>query len=346
MRSTMKQVATRAGVSIKTVSNVVNGYQHVTVETRMRVQAAIDELGFVPNAAARSLRSGRSGVLALALPELHAPYFAELAHHIVHAARGRGWTILVDETRGELAQERLAASGIRPHLIDGLIFSPLALQASDLPEGGTAPPLVLLGERVSGATVDLVTVDNIAVAAAAVEHLAGLGRRRIAALGVQTTAAGVTARLRLEGYLLGLGRAGLEVDPALIVHADPWHREQGADAARAVLALSEPPDAMVCFNDLLALGALRALAEAGVRVPDEVAVIGVDDIEDARYSSPSLSTVALDTQQIAEAALELLAARIDGATGPARTITAGHRLVVRESTGGALATPRQRPAGG
>jgi DNA-binding LacI/PurR family transcriptional regulator len=334
MRATMKHVAARAGVSVKTVSNVVNGYEHVTPQTRSRVQEAIAELGFVPNLTARSLRSGRSGVVALALPELHAPYFAELAHHVVHAARSKGWTILVDETRGELEQERLAASGIRPHLIDGLIFSPLALQASDLPEGAAAPPLVLLGERVSGARVDLVTVDNVAVAETAVAHLVGLGRRRIAAVGIQSTAAGVTARLRLEGYLRGLAGAGLAVDPDLIVPADPWHRAQGADAARALLAGGVEVDAVLCFNDLLALGVLRALAEAGVRVPGDVAVVGVDGVEDALYVSPSLTTVALETQQIAEIAVELLAARIDGDRAPARTVTAGHRLVARESTGG------------
>src|ERR687886_1230509 len=220
----MKHVAERAGVSIKTVSNVVNDHQYVTADTRRRVQEAIDELGFVPNATARSLRLGRSGGVALALPELRAPYFAELAHHVVRAARSRGWTILVDETRGELHQERLAVSGIRPQLIDGLIFSPLALQARDLPTGDTNPPLVLLGERVTGASVDLVTVDNGGVATVAVEHLVGLGRRRLAALGVQGTAVAETARLRLLGFRQALERAGLPFDPPLELSVRQWHR--------------------------------------------------------------------------------------------------------------------------
>ncbi len=334
MRATMKHVAEVAGVSIKTVSNVVNGYEHVTEQTRRRVQQAIDDLGFVPNGTARSLRIGRSGVVALALPELHAPYFAELAHHVVRAARGHGWTILVDETRGELQQERLAASGIRPQLIDGLIFSPLALQARDLPDAGTGPPMVLLGERVSGASVDLVTVDNPAVAATAVEHLLSQGRRRVAAVGLQATAVAETARLRLAGYRSALARAGAACDPALELPVRHWHRADGAEAARALLAAPRPPDAVLCFNDLLALGMLRGLAEAGVRVPDDVAVIGVDDVDDGRYAHPSLSTVALDKRQIAEAAVELLAARVAGDDAPARTVTAGHRLVVRESTAG------------
>ena len=344
MRATMKHVAERAGVSIKTVSNVVNGSEHVTPQTRTRVQQAIDELGFVPNATARSLRLGRSGVVALALPELRAPYFAELAHHVVRAARSRGWTILVDETRGELHQERIAVSGIRPQLIDGLIFSPLALQARDLPVG-ESPPIVLLGERVTGAVVDLVTVDNGCVAATAVEHLVSLGRRRIAALGVQSTLVAETSRLRLMGFRQALERAGLPLDPALELPARQWHRADGAQAARALVAGGPLPDAVVCFNDLLALGLLRGLAEAGVRVPDDVAVIGVDDVEDGRYVRPSLTTVALDKRQIADAAVELLAARVAGDDGPARTITAGHRLVVRESTAGAAAdtAPRVRP---
>jgi len=341
----MKHVAERAGVSIKTVSNVVNGAEHVTAETRTRVQRAIDDLGFVPNPTARSLRLGRSGVVALALPELCSPYFAELAHHVVRAARSRGWTILVDETRGEVQQERIAVSGIRPQLIDGLIFSPLALQARDLPDDDRRPPLVLLGERVTGAAVDLVTVDNGGVAASAVEHLVGLGRRRIAALGVQSAPTAETARLRLIGFRQALERAGLPSDPALELPVQQWHRADGAEAARVLLAPALLPDAVVCFNDLLALGLLRGLAEAGVRVPEDVAVIGVDDVEDGRFVRPSLSTVALDKRQIAEAAVELLAARVAGDDAPPRTVTAGHRLVVRESTAGLAVdgAPRVRP---
>jgi len=122
-RARLKDVAARAGVSVKTVSNVVNGYEHVTPGTRKKVEEALGELGYVPNLAARGLRNGRSGVIALALPELHAPYFAEIAHHVVRAAAERGWTVLVDETEGRLDRERQVAAGIRAHLIDGLILS-------------------------------------------------------------------------------------------------------------------------------------------------------------------------------------------------------------------------------
>jgi DNA-binding LacI/PurR family transcriptional regulator len=336
VRTRLKDVAARAGVSVKTVSNVVNGYEHVTAETRSRVEAALADLGYVPNLAARGLRNGRSGVIALALPELHAPYFAEIAHHVVRAAADRGWTVLVDETEGRLDRERQVAAGIRAHLIDGLILSPLALTAADLDGRADGVPLVLLGERVRHDVADRVAVDNVRAARDATAHLLERGRRRIAAVGVQRSASGVSARLRLQGYRRALRQAGLEADPALAVPAAAWHRADGAAAVRALLAAADPPDALFCFNDLLALGALRALHEAGLRVPEDVAVVGFDDIEEARYSTPALTTVSPAKDRIAGTAVELLVARLAapvGAPPPPRRVVAPHVLTIRESSG-------------
>jgi DNA-binding LacI/PurR family transcriptional regulator len=331
----MKHVAERAGVSIKTVSNVVNGSEHVTPQTRTRVQRAIDELGFVPNATARSLRLGRSGVVALALPELRAPYFAELAHHVVRAARSRGWTILVDETRGELHQERIAVSGIRPQLIDGLIFSPLASGRHQLAARRDRTPMVLLGERVWDAPADHVAIDNVTAAREATEHLVGLGRRRIAAIGAQPDRPG-TSELRLQGYRTALEAAGLGFDPALVAEAENYRRADGAAAMARLLELDDPPDAVFAFSDLQALGALRLLADRGLRVPHDVALVGFDDVEDGRFSVPTLTTIRPDKEMIAGVAVDLLAGRIAGTDrrGP-QEVLAGHELVVRESTAGA-----------
>jgi DNA-binding LacI/PurR family transcriptional regulator len=336
LRTRLKDVAERAGVSVKTVSNVVNGYEHVTPETRSRVEAALHDLGYVPNLAARGLRNGRSGVIALALPELHAPYFAEIAHHVVRAAADRGWTVLVDETEGRLDRERQFAAGIRAHLIDGLILSPLALTARDLDRRADGVPLVLLGERVRHDVADRVAVDNVQAATDATAQLLKQGRRRVAAIGVQRSAAGVSARLRLKGYRKAVREHGLDLDPLLAVPAAAWHRADGAAAVRSLLALGPPPDALFCFNDLLALGALRALHEAGLRVPDDVAVVGFDDIEEARYSTPTLSTVSPAKDRIAGTAVELLVARLAaeaGAPPPPRRVVAPHTLTVRESSG-------------
>src|SRR3954464_9773556 len=132
MRVRLRDVADRAGVSIKTVSNVVNGYRHVSPEMRARVQAVLDDTGYSPNLSARSLRAGRTGVIALALPELDNPYFAELTGAVVEAAGARGWTVLIDQTDGLREREQVVLAGVRHHLIDGLILSPVALDVDDL----------------------------------------------------------------------------------------------------------------------------------------------------------------------------------------------------------------------
>ncbi len=332
MRHRLKDVAERAGVSVKTVSNVVNGYIHVRPDTRARVEEAIAALNYRPNLSARSLRSGRTGVIALAVPELDIPYFAELARHVVAAAAGHGWTVLIDQTGGAVDQERVVADGIRDHLIDGLIFSPLALTGADLDQRADATPMVLLGERVDPGPTDHVAIDNVAAAREVTAHLAASGRRRIAAVGTQRAASGASARLRLAGYKAGLAASGLRFDQRLVAPAAAWHRADGADATRQLLESGVRPDAVFCFNDTLALGAMRALHEHGLRVPDDVAVAGFDDIEDGRFSVPTLTTVAPDKEEIAKLAVDLLARRLTQGDGPARQLTATWRLEIREST--------------
>lgn len=329
----LKDVAARAGVSIKTVSNVVNGYVHVAPDTRARVQDAIDALGYKPNVAARQLRSGRSGVIALALPELQSPYFAEVAGLIVQAAELRSWTVLIDQTDGQADRERNLVAGLRRHAIDGLIFSPLALAGEELAGGGDTP-MVLLGERIWHGPADHVAIDNTAAAADATRHLAGLGRRRIAAIGAQDRPSAATAHQRLAGYHQALAEAGLPAEPMLVAEVDSFHRADGAAAMTRLLDLPEPPDAVFAFNDLLALGAIRALLTRGLRVPQDVAVAGFDDIEDGRFSTPTLTTIAPDTAMIARLAVDLLAERLEEAPEPPREVRVGHRLIIRESTGG------------
>lgn len=330
----LKDVAARAGVSIKTVSNVVNGYQHIRPDTRQRVQEAINELGYRPNLSARSLRRGRTGVIALALPELTSPYFAEVARSVIAAAEQRGWTVLIDQTDGLRDRELLLLQGIRSHLIDGAIFSPLALGQGDAATLRSEVPLVLLGERVFAGSVDHVAIDNVAAADTAVRHLVTRGRRRIAAIGAQTSPTAETARLRLTGYRQALMETGTALLPHLIASTANWRRADGAQAARELIATSQPPDAIFCGNDLLALGALRALIQAGVRVPDDIAVIGIDDIEDTRFSTPALTTVAPDKGAIARLSVQLLASRIDDVDPalPPQDLQAGFQLEVREST--------------
>lgn len=308
-RPTLKDVADRVGVSAKTVSNVVNGTGWVTAELRERVQLALVEVGYRPNAAARQLRSGRSGMIALAVPELSQPYFAELAAELVREAQGRTITVLVNQTDGLADVERKISEGIGATAVDGIIMSPLALGAKELEGRHDSTPLVLLGEHIGDSAFPHVTVDNTAAAKAATEHLIGLGCRRIAAVGAQQHGPNETAVLRLAGYRAALDEAGIEIDESLILPVDGFHREDGARAARTILTEDLRPDAVFAFNDLLALGAMHVLATAGVRVPDDVAVMGFDDIEEGRYATPALSSVSPHTGELVTKAIDLLFAQ-------------------------------------
>lgn len=330
-RTTLKDVADRVGVSAKTVSNVVNGTGWVTDELRDRVRVALVELGYRPNAAARQLRSGRSGMIALAVPELSQPYFAELAAELVRAAQERSITVLIHQTDGRADEERRISDGVDAPVMDGLIMSPLALGARDLEGRLDATPLVLLGEHIGASVFPHVTVDNTAAAKAATTHLLDQGCRRIAAIGAQSTGPNETAVLRLAGYRAALEEAGIDVDGRLIEHVAEYHRADGAAAARRLLDDGIGFDGVFAFNDLLALGAMHVLVTSGVRVPEDVAVIGFDDIDEARYSTPALSSVAPDTAALARKAIDLLSA-----DPPAHGIhTVGHSLAHRASTRGA-----------
>lgn len=332
-RVRLQDVAERAGVSIKTVSNVVNKVGAVTPTTRHKVEEALEHLQYRPNVAARHLRQGNSGMIAVALPELNQPYFAELASELVRAAKARTLTVLLNQTDGLAESEQAISDGIDMPLMDGLILSPLTLRAEDLINRLDDGPLVLLGEHIGESTFPHVTIDNKAAAATATKHLIELGRQRIAAIGAQESGPRETAVLRLEGYRLALAEASIPWRAELVAQVAYFHREDGAAAMHALLDLPEPPDAVFCFNDLLALGALRALRDRGLTSPDDVAVIGIDDIEEGRFSSPSLSTVAPDKHQIAETAIDLLLAHRANPDLAPRTVIADHRLIVRESTG-------------
>ncbi|WP_163512469.1 LacI family DNA-binding transcriptional regulator [Fodinicola acaciae] len=335
MGASLRDVAQRAGVSVKTVSNVVNGYEHVTPTTRAKVEAALSELNYKPNLSARNLRRGRSGIIALALPELDSPYFAELARAMIKAAEDAGYTVLIDQTDGLLERERHVLAGIRPQLVDGLIVSPLAVGREELAARTDDTPMVLLGESVFEGPADHVAIDNVAAAGIATEHLVSIGRQRIAAIGVQPPDGQGTARLRLQGYLDALGAAGLPVEEDLIKQGETFHRKDGVKAVQELLALPEPPDAVFCFNDLLALGAIRGAHEAGVRVPEDIAIVGIDDIEDGQYSTPSLTTISPDKDQIARLSMEFLQSRMAGDRDAApREVQADFRLIERESTRG------------
>lgn len=337
MGPTMHDVARVAGVSIKTVSNVINDYPHVRPTTRERVLSAISELDYRPNLSARGLRSGRTGVIGLAVPALRENYFAELADAVIRAAESRGLSVLIEQTNGDREKELAAIRGGRLNLTDGLLFSPVSLGQHDVDALRVSVPLVLLGERIFGGPTDHVTMHNVSSAQAAVEHLLAIGRTRIALVGAQAHPAdeASSASLRLEGYRRALEAAGIPSVPELIRVAEPWNRETGAAAARRLVEEGVSFDAIFALNDTLGLGVLRAIGEVGLRVPEDVAVIGFDNLDESRFSVPSLTSVDPGRDDIAEIAVEMLLERIGEKGEPIspRQIKSEFHIVARESTG-------------
>ena len=333
--TTMHDVAREAGVSIKTVSNVINDYPYIRPETRKRVEDAIARLGYHPNLSARGLRSGRTGVISLIIPDLRNAYFAELADVVMRAATEQGLSVIIEQSGGDRERELDLIHGARMQAVDGILYSVLGLEEDDahLLEDVTTP-MVLLGERIFHGPADHVTMQNVEGSRAATEHLITQGRRRIVALGAHRGEVIGSAGLRLSGYRQALDAAGIPFDERLVGEVGGWFRSEGADTMKELLASGVSFDGVVAFNDSIALGAMRIMQEAGIRIPDDVAVIGFDDVDETRYTLPTLSTIDPGKEEIAEVAVRYLRERIadpDSGIAP-REYLSGFRVVERESS--------------
>ncbi|WP_426592590.1 LacI family DNA-binding transcriptional regulator [Cellulomonas sp. McL0617] len=329
---TMADVGARAGVTGRTVSNVLSGHPSVRAETRERVLRAVDELGYRLNTSARSLRTGRTGSITLAIPELGIDYFADLAGRIMIEAERHSWSVVIQQTDARRENELAILSGASRQHSDGLIFQPHALGPGDERHLTGNDRLVILGDRIFNAPVDHVAMANVEAARLATRYLVDRGYQRIAAIGsnprVATTSA---ASLRLDGFRAELASHGRQVPDEYVVVAEDWHLRDGAVGMERLLSLLEPPDAVFCFNDTMAFGALHTIAARGLSSPNDVAVIGFDNVPMAEFAVPPLTTIEPGTDQIAKHAVDLLAARVEGRADGPTEIFATCSLVVRRS---------------
>ena len=334
MVATLRDVAQFADVSLRTVTNVIRGYDHVSDRMRTKVMAAIEELDYRPNPVAQTLRTGRTGVLALIVPEIDLPYFSALARDVIAEAAEAGYRVMIDQTGDDHEREReLLTSPERRMLFDGILFSPLVTRTELAQMDRRAGmPFVLLGEHEFDGSHDHVAINNVQAAHDATKHLLDLGRTKVAAIGAQPDQTYATPQQRTAGYEKALYEAGLHPDRALVMPAGQYRRADGYNAAHALLATARIPDAIFCYSDLLAIGALRAAHDSGMRVPDDVAIIGIDDIDEGRYSTPTLSTVSLDTAYIAREAVAHLTNRIENPETTPEEVVAAHEVIPREST--------------
>ena len=328
--ATIRDVATAAGVSVATVSRVVNGTAVVKDETRLRVEEAVSRLGYAPNAAARSLTTSRTSTVGVVLPDIWGEYFSEVIRGIDLTARQAGYHVLVSSSHSDVAETREVLRAMHGRVDGVVVMSPHA-PARSL-EGALPPglPTVLLN-AAPGTSLPSLNVDNRGGARAMVGHLLSRGHRRLAF--VAGPPSNWDAAERRRGLRDALRAAGLPPEAVVEVEGD-FGEESGEAAGRRLLGLAPRPTAVFAANDSMALGVLFALRRARVRVPQEIAVAGFDDVPIARYASPPLSTVRHDIRSLGERALGRLLDAISGggASSAAREVLP-FRLVLRESTG-------------
>lgn len=328
--ATMKQVAERVGVSTSTVSHVINGTRAVSEEVRKRVLATIDEMGYIPNAMARSLRNDTSHTIGVSIPDNTHPCFAELLRGIEDAAFEVAYNIMLCNGYGDVRRQAAHLRGLIEKRIDGLILVAGAARDELAPLlASLRVPVVLADHEVSAVDTDFIGLDHEATGYAATRHLIELGHRRIAC--VAGPRAEPHSLERIAGLRRALGDAGMPLPDAYLVHAAP-DCAGGHDAVQSLLALESPPTAVFACNDLMALGGLCAATEAGVAVPGQLSVIGGDDLGMAAFAMPRLSSVAQPTHALGRQLTGLLVGRIRGEGGPRRHQRLQGRLVVRQST--------------
>jgi LacI family transcriptional regulator len=337
MPPTIHDVAGRAGVSTATVSRYLRGDK---VRAAEAVRAAVAELGYSPNAVAQSLKSGRSGIIGVVVPDVTNPYFAAVAKGLERVCRGASYRMLLanSDESAEREQEILADL---VHRVDGVILAPATEQdEAPLHLRETGVPVVFLDREVAGGELfDAVLVDNIGGARTAARHLAELGHTRIATInGLTNTTPG---RARREGFLEGLAEFGLELPPEYELIGG-FREETARQHALHLLALSDPPTAIFTGNNLMTIGALKALQDMRVDVPGEVSIVGFDDLSlGSLLRSPLTCIDRPDVEQGALAMRLLLSRLTNEAPDAPRRIVLDTELLVRESTAAPRAGKRK-----
>lgn len=334
-RPTQGDVARRAEVSQATVSYVLSKNPSIVIpeETRQRILDAAQELGYVPNGAARSLRTRRTMTIACIIPDITNPYYPSLERGVQDVAEARGYNLIVYNTDGDPEKERRALLSAREGRVDGLIMTPFHVDPPTLLDVTNAGVrVVLLGPHQSiwnTHGIDTIGGDNAEAARVAVNHLLELGHTRIA------MAAGVVGtpprEHRVLGYRRALAEHQLPIEEQLI-RAGEFTEDGGYEATREILKSSPRPTAIFAANDLMAIGCMQALREAGISVPDDVALVGFDNIAASRLVHPALTTVDQHAFALGKRCAEMLFDRLTNRTsGPGLHVAMPHELIVRES---------------
>lgn len=327
---TIGEVAKYAGVSVATVSRVLNNSETVRRSTAERVLSAIEALHYSPNQSARNLRRSESRVILTLAPNFSNPYYSRILTGIGDLAHNSGYSVLICNTNGEPDNEKQFLHMLDTHRADGAIFLACHGRHGWLREYAEKYPLVQCCEYVPELTNPSVSIDNYAAAVETVGYLISLGHRRIAMLSADNEF--ISTSLRRKGYADALEAAGIPFDPALVFMADgDYSYSSGRCAAEQLLSLDRRPTAVFCVSDILALSVISRAGELGLRVPDDLSVTGIDDVDYTTMFHPHLTTVAQPCYEMGQESLKILLNLLGGEAPPCAHTFLPHRLMLRES---------------
>lgn len=328
--TTVKDIAQLANVSVATVSRTFRSPDRVAKKTRERVLKAAKETGFQPDALAQNFRTGRSNAIMVLVPNISNPFFSKVLRSMQATASERGYSVVLGDTDGQKNRETAYGAFFSRRQADGLIqLGPRAPQSFLSCPVTPSSPIVHACEGPRRSRYPSVRIDNADAAEAMTQHLVDTGRRRIAVL--TGPPAGPLTRERLSGWKKCLEQSNLQTDDHLVLTGD-FTLNAGSEGAKRLLELSPRPDALFCFNDEMAIGAVQTLKGAGLRIPRDIAVAGFDDIDVARFCDPPLTTIAQPKSHIGSMAMEMVLDLIDNKKIERLNRVLKAKLVIRDST--------------
>ncbi len=333
MPARMKDIANDLGISVVTVSKVLRDHPDISEETRVRVLKRMKEVNYQPNLAARALVTGRTYSVGLVVPDLVHPFFGEVAKGMSRVLRTKGYNLVISSSEEDPELERQEVDQLLARRADALIIASAQTGIAmfrRIEEQKT--PYVLVDRKFAGLNANFAGVDDEAAGRMATEHLIGLKRRRIAHIGGPKVS---TAIGRLKGYRAALAAQHIAADPELVVlreHGDDASDRSGYDAMRKLLALSPLPDAVFCYNDPTAMGAMEAIVERGLRIPQDIAIVGCGNVRYAGFLRVPLTTIDQQSEEIGDCSAKLALALIEAkGAGRPKTVLLEPKLVVRQS---------------
>lgn len=329
----IKDVAKLAGVSVATVSRTLSKPDKVAETTREKVTAAVEQSGYVTNVMASNFRRRRTQTIVVLVPDIANLFYSSIVQEIELVARQHDYQILLGETQQDAAIEQAYSALVSQKMADGIITLGMNIPLKVDPRRKTAdekwPPLVMVGEYTGKIALPKICIDNVQAAADATQHLLDLGHQQIAFIGGPKNF--TLCKERLKGFRKVMRRAGLQV-PASHIQYGEFKLAAGYREVQAVLESGSLPTALFCANDEIAMGAMKALREAKLRVPRDVSIIGFDDLEIADYCSTPLTTIRQPRREMGSEGMKLMLRILSGEAAPDERITLSHQLIVRDST--------------